>query len=516
MTLSRRRHAARATAFSTFSTFSAFSALLFLAGCGGGGSGGDAPPVPTALSFSAQPATATPSGTTTGTIAPAVKVTVLDQYGAPYTGSEATITLSIGRQPNTGIYQGALLGTTTAKTSAGVATFTDLSVTQIGAGYTLKATAPRLADASSAPFSIAPSKNGYSSTRTREAGYEIVDVRGLGTDFKGTVKVYIDQPGNPITADAFANYSVSGWFTNSPRYAVFEYALTLGSPRWPPGPLTPYTDPLGYTWGAIADVKNYDWPFDAANYPDPAPASGWQVGNTSPTVAPGTVKYTHNDKNQVLLFPAVDDTGVPIERFFVTDPWGNVFIMKSSNAANDTPASIGAAFDAAVLPDGWTKSRASLTQDLFVPPIYGGTLNATFLEFRDSGDNAYSQVLWGERGDTLAQRIGAPMPLWTGPLGGRLNGTPGDDAMYGGPSDDRFHPLAGKDRIDGGAGTNTVVVTGRCGDYALARSRETFSVTRNGITVTQTTDYVVATGPGGEKTLSRIQHLQCDDTRIDL
>lgn len=510
MTLPIRRRSARAIPLAT----SAVS--LVLAACSGGG--GLDLPVPSTLSFTVQPSSATPTGTSTGTIGPAVKVTVLDQFGAPYTAAETTIAVSIGRQPNTGIYQGALLGTTTATTAGGVATFADLSVTQIGSGYTLKASAPGVPEARSAQFSVTPSRDGYSSTRTREAGYEIVYIAGLGPSYQGTVNVFVDQPGNTITADAFARYSVKGWITNSPRFGIFEYALTIGSPLAPAGPLRPYTDPLTYTWGAIADVKNFDWPFDPANYPafSPAPVSGWQVGNTSPTVAPGTVKYTNNDKNQVLLFPAVDDTGARIERFFVTDPWGNVFVMKSSNATNDTPALIGAAFDAAVLPAGWTRSRAFLTQDLYVNPIYGGTLNSTFLEFRDSGDNAYSQVLWGERGDTLAQLIGAPMPLWSGPLGGRLNGTAGDDQMFGGPGDDRFHPLAGNDVIDGGAGTNSVVVTGRCTDYALTRTRETLTVTGPGGTFAQTVDSVVVKGPAGEKTLRRIQSLQCDDTRLAL
>jgi len=511
MTPAYNRTLARAT------TIAVASVWMLLTACSN--SDGSAPPAPSALSFTVQPGSATPTGTSTAMIAPAVKVAVLDQYGSPYTASETTITVSIDRQPNTGIYQGALLGTTTAKTAAGVATFTDLSVTQIGAGYTLKASAAGLAEASSAPFAVTPSKNGYSSTRTRAAGYEIARISGLGETFQGTLNVYVDQPGNPITGDAFAAYSVQGWIANSPRFAVFEYALTLGSPLAPPGPLTPYTDPLGYTWGAIADVKNFDWPFDPANYPtqQQAPTSGWQAGSTSPTVPPGTVKYTNNDKNQILLFPARDDAGVPIERYFVTDPWGNRFIMKSSNAVNDTPALIGAAFEAAVLPAGWTRSRAFLEQDLFVAPIYGGTLNSTFLEFRDSADNAYSQVLWGAFGDTLAQRIGAPMPLWSGPLGGRLNGTAGDDQMFGGPGNDRFHPGQGSDTIDGGAGVNDVIVSGRCGDYTITRTFESLTVTGpDGVKITTTSEATVAAGPSGTKTLRRVQYLQCDDTRLAL
>lgn len=453
------------------------------------------------LAFKTQPTDATPAGTTSGVIAP-VSVTVLDQNGNVDTNNPAQVTVSIEAQANSGMYKGALFGTTTVGAVDGVAEFKDLSVTQVGKGYTLKATAGD-AEVKSGSFSVKASTDGYLNTAERGAGYEIAYLGDVGRDFHGFIKVYVDQEPNPISKEAFETYSEKGYVQNTPRKAIFDYAKTEGSPSAPPGELTPYEDPQGYTWGLIAEVQNYDWPFNAANYPDmdPVPESGWEAGAFSPTVPDGVVKYTSNNKNQTLMFLAKDEkTGDPLTRYFVTDPWGNKFIMKSANNKNDTVQKVDAAFEAAVLPKGWTKSRETLTQDLFVPPIPGGDLMSTFLEFRDSGDNAYSQVTWGASGTNLAQQIGPPMPIWTGMGGTRANGTPEDDQMYGSVGNDTFYPNTGDDTIDGGGGIDTVHVSGKKADY---------SVKTDG-------DVTKLRGPAGAKELTEIRFVKCDDGQIDL
>ncbi len=122
--------------------------------------------------------------------------------------------------------------------------------------------------------------------------------------------------------------------------------------------------------------------------------------------------YTYNNKNQITVFTAKDpETQLPILRYFVTDPWGNKFIMKSTNYANNTTESITAAFKAAVLPRGWRKSMGYLPRDLCVSPIYGGDNIATYQEIRDSADSAYSQFVWGKEGWGVEQKIGYPMPM---------------------------------------------------------------------------------------------------------
>jgi hypothetical protein len=347
-----------------------------------------------------------------------------------------------------------------------------------------------------------PQDPAYSSTAAKGAGYEIFDLTQLGADYTGPIKAWIDNEPNPIDEAAFASYQVPGWVRNTPRRAIFDYTRTLGSPSVPPGPLTPYTDPLGYTWGQIAEVRNFIWPFDPADYPSPPPSSGWEAGVKSGTsIPPGAVIYTANNKNQDLIFVARDPaTGTPIKRYFVTDQWGNVFIMKSVNSANTTEELVDRAFADAQLPEGWTKSTRFLERDLCVPPIYGGDNLAVFQELRDSTDSAYSQITWAPNGNGVARLIGAPMPIWAGSNGSRVNGSDGDDLMYGGPGNDVFHPGLGNDTIDGGAGINAVVLDEAQGAY----------------TVTVDGDVTRLSGPGGQKTLRRIQEIRYRDGIVRL
>jgi hypothetical protein len=349
-----------------------------------------------------------------------------------------------------------------------------------------------------------PSDAAYKPTAAKGQGSEIIDLRGVGSDYTGYLKAYIDAEPNPIPDEALSSYSVPGWIPNSPRHAIFNFTNTAGSPSAPSGPLTPYTDQFGYTWGYIAQIQNVMWPFDPADYPqlNPAPKSGWEAAALAGTaVPPGVVMYTSNNKNQVTVFTARDpDTNMPVLRYFVTDRWGNTFIMKSSNSANDTPETIARAFDAAVLPEGWRKSTGYLRDDLCIEPIPGGDYLSAYQEFRDSADSAYSQIIWGSSGWGVAQEIGYPMPMWTSGTGSRLRGTPGTDIMYGGPGNDVFVPNSGDDVIDGGEGNNVVQLNGPGRDYTVTTTDGTTSVT----------------GRGSTKTLKRIQVLRFGDRQVRL
>jgi murein DD-endopeptidase MepM/ murein hydrolase activator NlpD len=85
------------------------------------------------------------------TITPAVMVAVVDQFGNLITGDNSdVVTLTIGANPS----GGTLSGTLTVTVSAGIATFGDLSIDQIGDGYTLVAAVGGLTGAESNPFSI--------------------------------------------------------------------------------------------------------------------------------------------------------------------------------------------------------------------------------------------------------------------------------------------------------------------------------------------------------------------------
>ncbi|MET0234548.1 MAG: ice-binding family protein, partial [Kibdelosporangium sp.] len=99
------------------------------------------------LTFTGQP-TDTLAG---GTIAPPVTVALLTAEGTAYPSPGIQVTLAIGTNPAGGV----LAGTTSVTTDAnGVATFADLSIDALGAGYTLTATSPGLTSATSSPFTV--------------------------------------------------------------------------------------------------------------------------------------------------------------------------------------------------------------------------------------------------------------------------------------------------------------------------------------------------------------------------
>lgn len=348
-----------------------------------------------------------------------------------------------------------------------------------------------------------PNDPNYKPTAGRQ-GSEISYLGYIGQDYTGYMQVYVNAEPNPIPPESLSSYTVPGWIPNTPRRAFFTYSKTLGSPNAPEGPLTPYTDPFNYTWGFIAQVQNYMWPFDPADYPqlNPQPLSGWEAAVRGGAAVPkGVVMYNYNNKNQIQVFTAKDpETNQRIKHYFVTDPWGNKFILKSTNDANNTPETITSAFKAAVLPKGWHKSMGYLRKDLCVGPIYGGDFNAVFQDFRDSADNAYSQFIWGKKGWGVAQEIGYPMAMWTSSKGSLLRGTPEKDLMYGGPGDDTFIPNAGDDIIDGGDGFNVVKFGGPFRNYII-------TVVNNVVTVT---------GAGSTKTLKRVQQLRFTDRKVNL
>ena len=101
-----------------------------------------------ALTFTVQPSQATAGAA----IAPAVQVTAVDGLGNRAAGFASDITVVIASNPAAG----TLSGSKTQGATAGVASFSTLSVDRSGSGYTLAATAGGLANATSAPFSIVP------------------------------------------------------------------------------------------------------------------------------------------------------------------------------------------------------------------------------------------------------------------------------------------------------------------------------------------------------------------------
>jgi hypothetical protein len=110
------------------------------------------PAPPDHLAFFVQP-----SGTPAGeAITPAVQVELQDQYGNRVTqaAQQLAITMAIGTNPG----PGTLGGTTPVTTSGGLATFSNLTISKKGDGYTLQASNASLAHPTvvSDPFDVGP------------------------------------------------------------------------------------------------------------------------------------------------------------------------------------------------------------------------------------------------------------------------------------------------------------------------------------------------------------------------
>ena len=105
--------------------------------------------VPTQLAFTAQPISTTVNNTIGSSPAGGIKVSIRDVNGNQ-TSSTASVTIAIG----TNFAGGTLSGTTTVAAVNGVATFSNLAINAVGAGYTLVASSGSLTGATSSSFPI--------------------------------------------------------------------------------------------------------------------------------------------------------------------------------------------------------------------------------------------------------------------------------------------------------------------------------------------------------------------------
>lgn len=105
-------------------------------------------PGPAKLAFTAQPGSAMAGDT----ISPVVTVAIEDSLGQTVATATSIVTLAIGTSPG----GGTLTGTVSVAATKGVASFANLHIDKRGSGYTLTATSPGLAEATSAAFDITP------------------------------------------------------------------------------------------------------------------------------------------------------------------------------------------------------------------------------------------------------------------------------------------------------------------------------------------------------------------------
>jgi hypothetical protein len=101
------------------------------------------------FAFAVQPSTTLPEMR----ITPAVRVNVVDGAGNVVSDFTGTVTIAIGRNGGM-LMPGTLSGTKTVTAVNGVATFANLSIDELGNGYTLVVTAGGITGAESAPFNI--------------------------------------------------------------------------------------------------------------------------------------------------------------------------------------------------------------------------------------------------------------------------------------------------------------------------------------------------------------------------
>ena len=84
-------------------------------------------------------------------ISPVVQVEIQDAAGVRVAGARTAVTLAIGNDPGNG---GQLVGSLTANAVDGIASFSGLTISNWGQGYTLVATAGSLTQATSAAFDV--------------------------------------------------------------------------------------------------------------------------------------------------------------------------------------------------------------------------------------------------------------------------------------------------------------------------------------------------------------------------
>lgn len=244
--------------------------------------------------------------------------------------------------------------------------------------------------------------------------YEIVNIATVQTNPESAIPTYKNGGANSITGAEWESYTPpSPYVKNSTRNLQFNEQIFISSPGQAPG-VTKYitTEPDGYTWGAMSTAINAMYPFES-NGPYAAYSNAYSAGNLVTTPAPGTIKVTANYKAQDMKWWAYESgysSGKKIARYFITDPYGNQYIMHASNES--TPATVLLAFESAVLPSGWTKQGpVYLTEDKILTPSVAPGYLYEYNVIRDSADNTYHQCTWGLAGiSTVGQVQG--MPIW--------------------------------------------------------------------------------------------------------
>ena len=154
------------------------------------------------------------------TMSPAVTVTVEDAQGNVVTSSAAAV--SVALSPS-----GTLGGASTVNAVGGVATFSSLTVTTAGTGYTLVATSTLLPSSVSAPFSVT---SGAAAAIVIAAGNNQKATEGSAVAIRPSVRV-TDAYGNPVAGVTvtFAPKKGCGSVTGAVQTTDATGTATVGS-----------------------------------------------------------------------------------------------------------------------------------------------------------------------------------------------------------------------------------------------------------------------------------------------
>ncbi|MBE7454169.1 MAG: hemagglutinin [Kofleriaceae bacterium] len=179
------------------------------------------PAAATRLVFLAQPV----SSAAGSPLSPAVRLEALDPFGNRDTAFTGAVALAIADNPGASTLGGA----TSVAATAGVASFTDLTLDRVGTGYTLAATAGGLTGVTSAPFDISPavasrlafvvqpSDTAAGQLVTPAVTVEALDVFGNRVpSFAGAVTVALDaNPGDSTLSGTLTVTAAAGLATFS-------------------------------------------------------------------------------------------------------------------------------------------------------------------------------------------------------------------------------------------------------------------------------------------------------------
>ncbi|WP_164001004.1 beta strand repeat-containing protein [Pyxidicoccus caerfyrddinensis] len=157
------------------------------------------------------------NGTAGAALNPGMRVSILDAFDN-LTASTASVTVALATNPAGGV----LLGTVTESAVAGVATFGAVRLEKAGTGYSLRATADGLTDATSTSFDIAPAAaaslvyrsqptNGVAGQALAAIEVELFDAYGNLTNSTATVNLSLGaNPGGGTLGGSVSQAAVAG------------------------------------------------------------------------------------------------------------------------------------------------------------------------------------------------------------------------------------------------------------------------------------------------------------------